>query len=188
MVSFGIAPAILAFTWGAHNMLRIDAAEGRPVYQLGWLASSLFVVCCAWRLARFNVTGMAPGLASRYFLGMPSPAAAAVIAAVVHAFKTPLEDWRWAVAWMSVVMVVAVLMASTVRYPSLKGLRLNRRHPSLWVVVAGLLVWFTFVYSEAVLLTLAAGYLVAGLTLPLLRWARRASTRTTGTMRYSRGI
>ena len=61
MVSFGIAPAVLAFAWGVQVMMQGGSAEGRHVHQLAWLVCLAFVICCAWRLARFNVHGMAPG-------------------------------------------------------------------------------------------------------------------------------
>ena len=73
VISFGVAPALLAFAWGVRGLLESGASPARHVVQLGWLVSLAFVICCAWRLARFNVHGMAPG-GSRYFVGMPTPA------------------------------------------------------------------------------------------------------------------
>ena len=61
MVSFGIAPSVLAFAWGVQVMLQGDGLEGKHVHQLAWLVCLAFVIACAWRLARFNVHGMAPG-------------------------------------------------------------------------------------------------------------------------------
>jgi CDP-diacylglycerol--serine O-phosphatidyltransferase len=61
MVSFGIAPAILAYTWGVRTIAQSDIPEARHIYDLAWLVSLAFALCCAWRLARFNVQGMAPG-------------------------------------------------------------------------------------------------------------------------------
>ncbi len=63
MVSFGIAPAILAYTWGVRTIAQSDIPEARHIYDLAWLVSLAFALCCAWRLARFNVQGMAPGRA-----------------------------------------------------------------------------------------------------------------------------
>ena len=72
MVSFGIAPAILAYTWGVRTIAQSDIPEARHIYDLAWLVSLAFALCCAWRLARFNVQGMAPG-GLKYFVGMPCP-------------------------------------------------------------------------------------------------------------------
>src|ERR1700752_3212741 len=96
VVSFGIAPGLLAYAWGVRHLPGLDTSvEMQQIGHFGWWFCLAFVVCCAWRLARFNVQGMAPG-SSKYFVGMPTPAAAGVIAAFVHGLKTPLHDERWA--------------------------------------------------------------------------------------------
>ncbi len=125
MVSFGIAPVALAYAWGVQVMEQSDGTEGRYVHQLAWLVCLAFVICCAWRLARFNVHGMAPG-GLRYFVGLPTPAAAGVIAATVHAAGEPLLDWRWSLAWLGLILLVAALMVSSIRYPSFKDFTRGR--------------------------------------------------------------
>jgi len=171
MVSFGIAPAILAFTWGVRGMLQSDAVEARHIYQFGWLISLAFVVCTAWRLARFNVHGMAPG-GSRYFVGLPCPAAAGVIAATVHALNDPIEDWRWSVGWLAVMTVVAALMVSTVRYRSFKDMPWAKRQPSVMFVVMALLFGSIVFYSQPVLMTIATSYVFFGVAWHVIRFVR----------------
>jgi len=90
MVSFGIAPAALAFAWGVREIAETEFLDIRRLHQIGWWVALSFVICCAWRLARFNIQGMAPGSGSRYFVGLPCPAAAGLIAAIVHAFPVPI--------------------------------------------------------------------------------------------------
>src|SRR3989442_4193628 len=128
VLSFGIAPAVLAYAWG----VRYISGQGTPLYQqvsqLGWVCCLFFLICCAWRLARFNVHGMAPG-GSRYFVGMPTPAAAGVIAATGHAWKTPIEDLRWALSWLALGRALAALITSTVRHYSFKNIPWSRRQP-----------------------------------------------------------
>ena len=115
VVTFGIAPSLLAVTWGVRNLAGLDASQGaQQIAHLGWWFCLAFAVCCAWRLARFNVQGMASG-GSKYFVGMPTPAAAGMIAATVHAFKEPIQDWRWSIAWIVLVLTLAGLMTSTIR-------------------------------------------------------------------------
>jgi CDP-diacylglycerol--serine O-phosphatidyltransferase len=172
MVSFGIAPATLAYTWGVHGMLTSDAPQARFVFQLGWIISLAYVVCCAWRLARFNVHGMAPG-GSRFFVGMPTPAAAGLVAATVHAFRLPLEDWRWAVAWLVLVFGAATLMVSAVRFRSFKDIPWARRQPSLAIVAIAFLIALIVVYSDVVLILLAGLYLVSSVVLHVVRVARQ---------------
>lgn len=178
MVSFGIAPAILAYTWGVRTIAQSDIQEARHIYDLAWLVSLAFALCCAWRLARFNVQGMAPG-GLKYFVGMPCPAAAGMIAAVVHAWKVPIGDWRWSAAWLMLVLLLAALMVSTIRFVSFKSIPWGKRQHSLIIVAVGLLVWSVVVYSEIVLLLIAASYTVAGLVIYLVRLVRhRLVSRT----------
>jgi len=118
------------------------------------------------------VHGMAPG-GLRYFVGMPCPAAAGMIAATVHAWKYPLEDWRWSAAWLCLVLLLAALMVSTIRFASFKSLPWGNRQHSLIIVAVGLLVWSIVVYSEIVLLLIASTYTAAGLAIHLIRLLRQ---------------
>src|SRR5260370_17089242 len=102
----------------------------------GWVCCLFFLICCAWRLARFNVKGMAPG-GSKYFVGMPTPAAAGVIAAVVHALHRygPLQDLRWSVSWLLMAAALGGLMISTIRFYSFKDLPWAREQPAILIPV-----------------------------------------------------
>src|ERR1700735_536915 len=169
VVSFGIAPALLAYSWGVRHLPNLDTAAGaQQIAQFGWWFCLAFVVCCAWRLARFNVQGMAPG-GSKYFVGMPTPAAAGMIAATVHAFKSPIEDWRWSVGWIFLALALAALMTSTIRFYSFKDLPWSRKQPSLAIVFIALLAAAIWRWSEIVLLLIAATYTAAGVVLHLIR-------------------
>jgi CDP-diacylglycerol--serine O-phosphatidyltransferase len=172
IVSFGIAPAVLAFTWGIRGIAETSFLDVRRIHQIGWWVVLAFVVCCAWRLARFNIQGMAPG-GSRYFVGLPCPAAAGLIVATIHAIKNPIEDWRWSILWMFVIAAAAALMSSTVRYRSFKEIPMAKRQPSLIVILIALLVWLIVFYSETVLLLIATVYVASGVVLHLLRVLRR---------------
>jgi CDP-diacylglycerol---serine O-phosphatidyltransferase len=172
VVSFGIAPALLAWVWGVRSLPGIDTATGaQQIAHFGWWFCFAFVVCCAWRLARFNVQGMAPG-GSKYFVGMPTPAAAGMIAAMIHAFKNPVQDWRWSIAWIFLVLGLAALMTSTIRFYSFKDLPWTRKQPSLAVVFIALLGAAIWRWSEEVLLLVAATYTAAGVTLHIVRLLR----------------
>jgi CDP-diacylglycerol---serine O-phosphatidyltransferase len=172
MVSFGIAPAALAFTWGVHGILASDIVDIRRIHEIGWWVGLAFAVCCAWRLARFNIQGMAPGGGSRYFVGLPCPTAAGLIAACVHALKIPIVDWRWSIVWMGVVAGAAGLMASTVRFRSFKDIPWARRQPSVLIVPIAVLVPLIFYFSEVTLMLIATCYVAIGLALHILRVAR----------------
>jgi len=170
VISFGIAPGILAYAWGVRSINVAQPAIMHNLQPLGLLICFAFVACCAWRLARFNIQGMAPD--TRYFVGMPAPAAAAMVAASVHALKFPLEGWRDSLLWLALMAALAALMASTVRYFSGKELAWTRRQPSLVVVALALLGWSVVEYSEQVLLFCASFYATSGLALALVRGLR----------------
>src|SRR4030081_1874930 len=117
IISFGMAPALLSFAWGLSSLGR-----------LGWAAGFLFVAAAAMRLARFNVQSGAGG-DKRYFVGMPSPAAAAIPAATVFAYPWGLYDYRAALPALAMVLVPAALMVSTIRFRSFKTLDSRARRP-----------------------------------------------------------
>src|SRR5713101_9429724 len=178
VVSFGVAPAVLAFAWGVRSLGIAGTQRGQLLSDMGWVCCLGFLVCCAWRLARFNVQGMAPG-SSKYFVGMPTPAAAGVIAALVHGFKKPLHDWRWSVAWFLLAAGLGALMTSTIRYSSFKEIPWTRKQPSLAIVLLSLVLAVVWRYSEYALVILAGTYAAAGVALHLVRFVRhRMISRT----------
>jgi CDP-diacylglycerol--serine O-phosphatidyltransferase len=171
VVSFGIAPAVLAYSWGFHGIPVSTPINTEQLGQFGWILCLVFLICCAWRLARFNVQGMAPG-GSKYFIGMPTPAAAGVVAAIIHGFKVPLHDYRWSIAWFVLLFTLGALMTSTIRYYSFKDLPLTRKQPSLAVIVLLMLIAVTWVYSEVALVMFACTYAATGVALHFVRFFR----------------
>lgn len=180
VVSFGIAPAALAYAWGVRSVSGLGGEALHQLGRFGWLCCLAFLICCAWRLARFNVKGMAPG-GSKYFVGMPTPAAAGMIAALVHGFHQfgPVQDWRWSVAWFLLAAGLGALMSSTIRYYSFKDLPWTRKQPAFLVVLIILIAGMIWMYSEYVLVILACTYAVTGLVLHVVRFVRhRLVSRT----------
>lgn len=173
VISFGIAPAFLAFAWGVRGIQENWFSHAAQIYPLGWLVTFAFVICCAWRLARFNIHGMVPSGAARYFVGVPTPAAAGFIAATVHAFKSPVQDWRLSLVWLALVLGLALLMVSRIRYLSFKQSGWRQRHPSLVIVLIAVLSGAVLFYSEPALLFIAVAYLFAGLAGAVVRLVRR---------------
>jgi CDP-diacylglycerol--serine O-phosphatidyltransferase len=171
VVSFGIAPAVLSYAWGVRSMAAASAPAALHLIQLGWLIGFFFVVCCAWRLARFNIQGMAPG-GSRYFVGLPTPAGAGMIAATIHAIIDPIQDVRVSVLWLLLVLALGVLMSSTVRYYSFKDIEWTRRQPSLAIVLMALFVGAIVYFSQITLILIASAYVLHGITFQLVRTVR----------------
>ena len=185
VVSFGIAPAVLAYAWGFRSVASVGGEALHQLGEFGWVCCLAFVICCAWRLARFNVQGMAPG-SSKYFVGMPTPAAAGVIASFVHALHLggpmpigPILNGWWAAAWFLLVAGLGGLMTSTIRYYSFKDIPWAKKQPSLSIVVLCLMVAVIWRASEYALLALATTYTIVGLTLHTVRFFRhRLVSRT----------
>jgi CDP-diacylglycerol--serine O-phosphatidyltransferase len=147
VISFGIAPSVLAFCWG------LQAADQR----LAWIAAFTFTICGAMRLARFNL--QAGNL--KHFVGLPIPAGGGAIAALVHFFVQPVSNPLGANFMVAAVFVLALLMISTVRYFSLKHLTLGKKS-HLTILVLALLVALIFFLSRQTLLAIAIAYVVSG--------------------------
>src|SRR3989440_347918 len=101
VITFGVAPAVLAFSWGFGGSEGIEGSVAKHVHQLGSLATFAFVVCGALRLAPFNLQSKKPTDtgSKRYFVGLPIPAGAGMIAAIVHFFKSPTLMIGSALLW-----------------------------------------------------------------------------------------
>jgi CDP-diacylglycerol---serine O-phosphatidyltransferase len=127
VISFGVAPAFLAYRWGLAGFDR-----------LGLAVSFLFVVCGACRLARFNV--QVHVVDKRFFVGLPIPAGAAAVAGIVWVHPDPLPTPAWSMAYLAYTVVVAYLMISTFRYRSFKDLDLKSKKSVLLVPVFGLVL------------------------------------------------
>jgi CDP-diacylglycerol--serine O-phosphatidyltransferase len=163
VITFGVAPAFLAYAWGVRGMEEVDGTQlVQHLRQVGWIVTFAYVICGAARLARFNIDSPKASTDRRYFVGLPIPAAAGVIAALVHWAKYPVNEWMYGVVWLGIVAVVATLMVSRVRYHSFKALDWRRRRPYVIIIVIGLIVWAIWAFSEPVLLTLALTYTLSG--------------------------
>jgi CDP-diacylglycerol--serine O-phosphatidyltransferase len=171
VITFGVAPAMLAWTWGFHLMPPVFLSQGQwhiKLTQLGAIASFLFLIAGASRLARFNIASNPqpsnPGRpGKKYFVGMPIPAGAGVIAAVVHfTAGEPLAAAYTALAWSAMVTTVGYLMVSTWRFYSFKDIDFRSRHPFRLVVVLAALSGLIFFFSRRVLFGLALLYMVSG--------------------------
>jgi len=150
VISFGIAPAILVFAWGL-----------QPLGRIGWAAGFLFVAAAAVRLARFNIQTAVTD--KRYFVGLPSPAAAAIPASTVFAYPEGFTSALHSTAVLAVMIVPALLMVSTIRFRSFKTFDLNvrRSYAVLLLVAVGLALLAA--QPDLFLLVIAYTYLVSGL-------------------------
>jgi CDP-diacylglycerol---serine O-phosphatidyltransferase len=169
VITFGIAPALLAWLWGFRLLPDVSTVDAHSkLVQLGVIACFLFLMAGASRLARFNIQvnpqPSNPGRpGKKYFVGMPIPAGAGVIAAVVHfAGGEPIFEWWMTLIWLALVVAAAFLMVSTWRFYNFKDINLRQRHPFQLILVIGLLfagIWF---FSRPVLFFIALTYMLSG--------------------------
>jgi CDP-diacylglycerol--serine O-phosphatidyltransferase len=182
VIAFGIAPAILAWLWGFRSLPAMDDFELRnKVVQLGAIATFIFLMAGAARLARFNIQANPqpsnPGRPGRkYFVGMPIPAGAGVVAAVVHFVSgNPLQIWWLSIGWGVFVFALAFLMVSTWRFYSFKELNLGRPMNFRWIIVFGGIIGLGWFFSRYVLFLIALVYTLAGILARLSFVFRRPS-------------
>jgi CDP-diacylglycerol---serine O-phosphatidyltransferase len=169
VITFGVAPAMLAWTWGFHLMPPVALTDWNiKLTQLGAIASFLFLMAGASRLARFNITTNPqpsnPGRpGKKYFVGMPIPAGAGVIAAVVH-FQAgaPLQSWYTAMTWLAMVAAVGYLMVSTWRFYSFKDIDFGSRRPFRLIILLAALIAAIKYFSRPLLFALALLYMFSG--------------------------
>ncbi len=184
VVSFGIAPAALILTVllrpsgvvaedAAHTYVRLG-----PLFQLGLLCGLVYVSCAAIRLARYNAENVKGEAAQRAFSGLPSPGAAALVAALLalheNLHTSGLAAWgmeaaallRWALP--PVVFALGLLMVSRLDYVHVFNVYVRRRRPPshlVWLIVILGVGWYSF---EVLIVVLALGYVASGLALALL--------------------
>lgn len=151
MVSFGLAPALVAFTWAL-----------APLGKVGWIAAFIYAVGAALRLARFNtMIGIED---KRYFTGLPSPAAAAIVAGVIWAANdSDVSGSSLAVVMTLLVPVVGLLMVSNVKYRSFKDLNIKGRVPFVVLLIAVLALVIAALEPAIVLMALFCLYGLWGL-------------------------
>jgi CDP-diacylglycerol--serine O-phosphatidyltransferase len=190
VLTFGIAPAMLAYCWGYGFIPEL--------VRLPWAISFLYLICGALRLARFNVQaskpalqkpGASPKLDKKAFVGMPIPAGASLIAAIVHYVKLPvsqasstidlggrqivIDSHEWAIGLLVLVVCLSLLMVSTFRYTAFKSVGPRSRNPRLVILLIAVMLSAVYYYSEITLLLLATVYAAHGVVGKVVSLIRR---------------
>jgi CDP-diacylglycerol--serine O-phosphatidyltransferase len=165
LISFGVAPALLAFSWAL-----------RPYGRFGWLAAFLFVVCGALRLARFNV--MSASGETKYFKGLPIPAAATMIALTILLYLRLIETgWVKNIVILVMIYVLAFLMVSNIRYFSFKELDLARRKPFSFFIFIVLSIIVIVMEPVIVLFVSIFFYIFSGPINMIRSWYKKRAMR-----------
>ncbi len=158
LISFGLAPALLAFNWSLSSLSEFGAVAGK----LGWLAAFLFVACAALRLARFNTQ---VGIADKnYFQGLASPAAAGTLVFTIWFFidnGVAGESVRWLIFIETIVL--GILMFSRVRYHSFKASPGGDKVPAIWLLLAVLIIVLLAIDPPFMGMVFGVAYVFSGL-------------------------
>lgn len=161
LASFGLAPAILIFTWSLHEF-----------HRFGWGAAFLYFACGALRLARFNVQHS--NVEKRFFQGLPVPCAAYMLASfVILAFQM-----NWGVATLSYFVLpltisLALLMVSNIRYRSFKNIDFSKPQSFVFLVVAAIIIFVVASAPQETMFFASSAYVVMGLVDELLHLRNR---------------
>jgi CDP-diacylglycerol--serine O-phosphatidyltransferase len=168
LISFGLAPALLAFNWSLSSLGEISTFAGK----LGWLAAFLYMACTALRLARFNTqVGIAD---KRYFQGLASPAAAGTLVFTIWFFvdnNVSGETVRWLIFFETIAL--GILMFSNVRYYSFKAGPKGEKVPAFWLLLALLIIVLLALNPPVMGMSLGLVYVGSGLLVTIM--GRRSS-------------
>ncbi len=157
IISFGMAPAFLVYSWVL-----------KPFGRLGWMAAFLFLLCAALRLARFNVTK--PDVKGDHFTGLPTPAAAAVIASIVIAFEDLFATRVHPIVMVGVVVTLAFLMVSNIKYPAMKKFEFRKRVAFSRFLFVILFIYVLATIPRVALFIISFFYLLMGPIGIFTRW------------------
>lgn len=176
VITFGIAPAVLAFVWGVLFVVGPrDFQTHLP--RAGYLIAFFYLLCGAVRLARFNIQSSAPPKPGRsdrrYFVGMPIPAGAGFIAAVVFIDPAPIRSVAACITWLVGVAITGLLMVSAWRYPSFKQVSVSKPRTPLIVLIVGGVAFLIWEWPQPVLLAAASAYVASGIAIRIVSLIRR---------------
>ena len=188
VITFGVAPSLLAFVWGFHFLPETANAQLRQhLVQAGIFFCFLYLIGGASRLARFNISHDAqprnPGRPGRkYFVGMPIPAAAGLLASTVHYFYgIPVQAWWVALIWLLLAGLGGFLMVSTWRFWSGKEINLTRSHPFQLLLVIAIVLYVMIRFSNVFFFAGALIYMFSGIwARAAYSWSRRRRRRPGG--------
>ena len=187
-ITFGVAPCLLAWVWGLHSLPEsMNQQLRQSLLQIGSFVCFLYLLCGASRLARFNISHNPqprnPGRMDRkYFVGMPIPAAAGMIAATVHfCYGYPIPWWL-SVLWIGLVGLLGFLMVSTWRFWSGKEINFSRRQPFQLLALLAIVIFVLLYFSHGVLFVVGLLYMFSGI------WARAAYSWQRRRRQMPRGV
>ncbi len=166
LVSFGLAPGLMMYLWAL-----------KPMGRIGWLAAFLFMVCGALRLARFNT--QVGSVSSKYFVGLPIPAAAGMTAATLLLWhRLGLDAHNQRLLMLVMLFALAFLMVSSIKYPSSKNVVLFRSMNFNVLVAAILVLIFIAAQPSITLFSMGVMYVVSGPVVTIWQMRKAKTLKT----------
>ncbi|MBB5331133.1 CDP-diacylglycerol--serine O-phosphatidyltransferase [Tunturiibacter gelidoferens] len=189
VITFGVAPSLLAYIWGFRMLPSMAHPEARQqIVHIGVFVCFIFLICGASRLARFNISinpqPRNPGRpGKKYFVGMPIPAGAGVISSVVHFQRgSPIDNPWVSVVWLCLLLFTSFLMVSNWRFWSAKEITVGARHPYRLFAVIAVVGASIALYHQYMLIIIAMAYLVSGVVARLAYSWGRARRHSSGVL------
>ena len=176
LISFGVAPAFLV-----HHVVLKDVFEGNPEW--GWFIASVYLICGAFRLARFNCLAAMPhGSGGKEFLGFPIPSAAGLVASLtllmIQLNEKDKSLGKWGYLLVVVLVFLSAMMVSTVKYPSFKSLGMRSSSTFTKLLLFALFLGFILVLRERILYYVLPGFFTLYLVYGFIRpWISRQMRR-----------
>ena len=171
MIAFGIAPSLLIYYWAFHPYY------GGYYSKAGFMAAFLFVTCCAIRLAKFNIQSIL--FDKRFFSGLPSPAAAGVIASLVYYYPVPLKASSASLIAISLLVILSYLMVSKIKYYSFKTINFRNQKSYLYIVMLALILALIITFAQIALISLSTLYLLSGIFMKIIELRKKEKTANT---------
>ncbi|OGF66078.1 MAG: CDP-diacylglycerol--serine O-phosphatidyltransferase [Candidatus Fischerbacteria bacterium RBG_13_37_8] len=159
IIAFGVAPSILIYYWAFHPYY------GGYYSKAGFLAAFLFLMCSAVRLAKFNIISTLTD--KRFFIGLPTPASAGVIAALVHYYPQPLKASYASLTAIVLLIILSFLMVSKIKYFSFKSINLRSQKSYFYIIAIAVIIASILTFSQIALISLATIYLLSGIIMRL---------------------
>ena len=193
-ITFGVAPSLLGLIWGFHFLPdSINPQLRTDLQHAGAFVCFLFLIGGVSRLARFNISHDAqprnPGRPDRkYFVGMPIPAAAGLLASTVHlCYGIPVQAWWIAIPWILLVGLAGFLMVSTWRFWSGKEINFSRSHPFQILFLLSIVIYVMARFSHVVFFGIGLVYMFSGIwARAAYSWSRRRRRRPSGGLAESK--
>jgi CDP-diacylglycerol--serine O-phosphatidyltransferase len=173
LIAFGMAPAIILYTWGFHSMAD----------EFGIVVAFIYLACGTMRLARFNVgASSAANVPKNYFQGLPIPGGAGIIVILCFIYPEPIINEQYASALIALSLLVSALMVSSIPYPSAKNFNLKQINIGLFFLALALVIAFLY-YNLKVSLALGfLGYGLSGIVLKVYTWTQKRFKKQVNTI------